>query len=110
VKTIWGVIAAALMGAASTGAWSADNLGEKEGAELRQRAQEFHNERTRNPDFQPGEGRSAPEADRATTKRSKRAAKADAPVQKTQGKEPVKDQAKRKARSLKKIPGAFVRR
>ena len=108
MKKIFGVIIAALLGAASAGAWSADNLGEKEGAELRQRAQEFQNERARNPEFQPGEGRSAPEAEHATTKRSKRAAKPEAKVAKT--KEPMKEKAARKARSLKNIPGAFVRK
>ena len=107
MKTIFVSIIAVALGAASAGAWSADNLGEKEGAELRQRAQEFQNERARNPDFQPGEGRSAPEADRPA-KRSKRAAKPEATTAKT--KEPMKDKAARKARSLKNIPGAFVRK
>jgi hypothetical protein len=99
---------AAAWAAASAGAWSADNLAEKEGAELRQRAQEFQNERARNPDFQPGEGRSAPAADHPTAKRSKRVAKPEAKVAKTQ--EPMKAKAARKARSLKNIPGAFVRK
>jgi hypothetical protein len=108
VKTIFGAIIAALLGATSAGAWSADNLGDNEGAELRQRAQEFHNERARDPDFQPGAGRSAPEAHHPTAKRSKRAAKSAPKVAKT--KEPMKTKAARKARSLKNIPGAFVRK
>ena len=107
MKTISRLFIAAIWAAASAGAWSADNLGEQEGAELRQRAQEFQNQRARNPDFQPGEGRSAPEADHPE-KRSKRAAKSQAKVAKT--KEPMKEQVSRKARSLKNIPGAFVRK
>ena len=107
MKTIIGSIIAALLGAPA-GAWSAENLGEKEGAELRQRAQEFHNERARNPDFQPGAGRSAPEADRPAAKRSQRGAKSEAQAGKTRA--PVKDRSARKARSLENIPGAFVRK
>lgn len=109
MKVISLTFAAALFAAGS--AWSADNLGDKEGAELRQRAQEFQNERSRNPDFQPGEGRTAPEPERATPKHSKkRATGTDAPVKKTQTQEPMKEKAARKARSLKNLPGAFVRK
>jgi hypothetical protein len=100
-------IVAALCAAASAGAWSAENLGEKEGAELRQRAQEFQNQRARNPDFQPGEGRSIAEAGQPAPKRSARRA-ANAKIDKTQ--EPLRDKARRKARSLENIPGAFVRK
>jgi hypothetical protein len=106
MKIIFVTIAAALLAAGS--AWSADNLADKEAAELRQRAQEFQNERSRNPDFQPGEGRSAPEPEQATHKRPKKhAAKPAAPVKKTQAKEPMKEKA---ARSIKNIPGALLRK
>jgi hypothetical protein len=106
VKAIFVTLAAALVTAGS--AWSADNLGEQEAAELRQRAQEFQNQRARDPDFQPGEGRSAPEPERASGKRAKKhAAGATARAKKTQAKEPLEAKAKR---SLKNIPGAFVRK
>jgi hypothetical protein len=107
VKIVCVTVVAALLAAGS--AWSADNLGEKEGAELRQRAQEFQNQRERDPDFQPGAGRSTAEAaqEEAKPKRAKRhGARAHAPV-KAQAKEPVRKKA---ARTLKNIPGAFVRK
>ena len=109
MKIIFVTIVAALLAAGS--AWSADNLADPEAAELRQRAQEFQSQRARDPDFQPGEGRSAPEPEQASGKHSKkRAAKAHAPVKKSEAKEPMKEKASRKARSLKNIPGAFVRK
>ena len=109
MRIVFVTIAAALLAAGP--AWSADNLGDKEAAELRQRAQEFQNQRARDPDFQPGEGRSAAEPGHASAGPAKRhAAKPKAPVKKTEAKEPMKEKAARKARSLKNIPGAFVRK
>ena len=109
MKILFVSIVAALLAAGP--AWGADNLGDQEAAELRQRAQEFQNERARNPDFQPGEGRSAQEPEHAGAKPAKkRAAKPRGSVKKTEAKEPMKAKAARKARSLKNIPGAFVRR
>ena len=52
------VIAAVLMGTAM-GARAAE-LSDQDRAELRQRAQEFNNQRSRDPDFQPGHGRAQP--------------------------------------------------
>jgi len=77
VKTTTVVLLAAGFAAASTGAWSAE-LSDQDRAELRQRAQEFHNQRARNPDFQPGQGRLAPEQAETSDRRSKRAGKAQA--------------------------------
>ncbi|HEX2827081.1 MAG TPA: hypothetical protein VHP37_12090 [Burkholderiales bacterium] len=106
MKSIFVALVAALAAAGS--AWGADNLGEQEAAELRQRAQEFQNLRERDPEFQPGEGRSAPEPERASGKRAKKhAARTTAPVKQTPAKEPLDKKAKR---SLKNIPGAFVRK
>jgi hypothetical protein len=53
-------------------AQAADMSGD-ERSDLRQRAQEFQNQRARNPDFQPGERRMQPEY--VTPKSDKRAAK-----------------------------------
>jgi hypothetical protein len=107
VKTIVRVMIVAGFTAVSLGAWSAE-LSDQDRTELRQRAQELQSQRARNPDFQPGEARSAVEPARMGEKRGKRAVKAHAA--KTQTKEPLRKTAVRKARSLKQIPGAFVRK
>ena len=54
-RTIAVTIAAALS-TFSIGAGSAE-LSDSDRAELRQRAQEFNNQRSRDPGFQPGQGR-----------------------------------------------------
>jgi hypothetical protein len=97
---------AAVFGAASLSASGAE-LTDQDRSELRQRAQEFQNERARNPDFQPGQGRINPEPADTGAKRSARATKAKAAGK---PKETRRQKAAKKVRSLKKIPGAFVRR
>ena len=102
---IIGIVLAAAFAAASTCALAAE-LNDQDAAELRQRAQELHNQRSSNPDFQPGQGRAAPESPRAAAKPARaRASRAAANTPK----ETRRDSVAKKARSFKKIPGAFVR-
>ena len=84
---------------------SAAELTDQDRAELRQRAQEFQNERARNPEFQPGEGRAAPPAAAPHERKPKKHA-----AHKTQKKKTMGEKAAAKARSVKNIPGAFVRK
>ena len=102
---IMGVVLAAVVAAAGTSAYA--QLSEQESAELRQRAPEFQNERSRNPDFQPGQGRSAAPAD-ATAKPAARTGKSRKAAKKE--KETGREKVANKVRSIRKVPGAFVRR
>lgn len=86
---------------------SAADLTDQDRSELRRRAQEFQNERSRNPNFQPGQGR-VNAAPVAATVKSSRVTKSR--VTKTGKKETRRHKAANKARSLKKIPGALVRK
>ena len=86
---------------------SAAELNDQDRTDLRQRAQELQNQRSRNPDFQPGEGRLSAPPIASPVKTASTGEKSDA---KSDHKETRGAKAKRKARSLKNIAGAFVRR
>ena len=94
----------------SLAARAADSADER--SELRQRAEAYQSERARNPDFQPGDGRLTPQQ-RAEKppKRQKAHAKRVSKNQAKSGQtETRRAKAAKRVRSLKKIPGAFVRR
>jgi hypothetical protein len=85
----------------------AGELSNEDRSELRQRADAFQAERARNPDYQPGEGRlnrqsadAPPRAVRTSRKGAADSAKPDT----------RRHKAAKKARSLKNLPGAFVRK
>jgi hypothetical protein len=80
---------------------SAADLTDHDRSELRQRAEAFHAERARNPEYQPGEGRLNRQPD-ATPARSARASKRHA-VAKT-----GETRRHKAARKIRNIPGAFV--
>lgn len=103
------IIAIVLAGfAAASFSASAVELSDQERAELRQRAEEFQNQRARNPDFQPGEGRStAQPADRIDHK-ARHTKKLHASTK--HRKETASEKSERKLRSVKNLPGAFVHR
>ena len=99
---------------------SAAELTDPDRSELRQRAEAFQAERSRNPNFQPGEGRLSPQtADspprqaRGVKKTAAKSAKREARAEKTEATakpETRRQKAAKKARSLKNVRGAFVRR
>lgn len=94
------------LGAISAGA--ADSAAD-ERSELRQRAEAFQAERARNPDFQPGEGRLNAQRSDVQPKRDRQARLVRNKPAKTAAKETRREKAAKRVRSLKKIPGAFVR-
>lgn len=104
MKNITGIAIAAALAAAAWSASSAD-LSDQERTELRQRAEEYHNERARNPEFQPGAGRLNPEPAEHASRRSKHVQKTHATSDKKEG---MRAKAARKVRSLKNVPGAIV--
>ena len=85
---------------------SAAELSDQERAELRQRAQEFQNQRARDPDFQPGEGRATAQPADEIDHKARRTKKTHAGAK--HRKETAAEKAKRKVRSMKNLPGAFV--
>ena len=98
---------------------SAGEMSSEERSELKQRADAFQAERARNPDFQPGEGRlNRPSAElrpeatakkgRAKTAKGTRSTKA-AKAAKVQRSGAKPDRKRKRGRSLKDLPGAFVR-
>jgi hypothetical protein len=103
----------ALVSAFSLGslcAYAAD-MSNDERSELRQRAETFQAERNRNPEYQPGAGRLNPQPATAEPKQRRAGARAKAPKQaKAQKTETRRQKAGKRVRSLKNIPGAFVRK
>ncbi|MDB5904803.1 MAG: hypothetical protein JWM26_3681 [Betaproteobacteria bacterium] len=105
------LIAVALMSLFAVASVCAAELSNDDRSELRQRADELQAQRARNPEYQPGEGRLNPPAAAAPKARAharrgaarKTAAKSAAP-------ETRRAKAAKKARSLKNLPGAFVRK
>jgi hypothetical protein len=90
---------------------SGAELTSEDRSELRQRADELQAQRARNPDYQPGEGRQNPPAAEAPKARSHARNNASKKtVAKSAPPETRRAKVARKARSLKKIPGAFVRK
>jgi hypothetical protein len=87
---------------------SAAELTNEDRAELRQRADELQAQRARNPDYQPGEGRLNPQPTQAPRAHARHTSKKT--VAKSAPPETRRAKVARKARSLKKIPGAFVRK
>jgi hypothetical protein len=104
------LIAVALLSVFAVASVGAAELSNEDRTELRQRAGELQAQRARNPEYQPGEGRLNPPAAAAPKARThaRRAGKKTAA-------EPAAPQTRRgkvakKARSLKNLPGAFVRK
>ena len=81
-----------------------------ERSELRQRAEAFQAERARNPDFQPGEGRLNAQRGEVQPKRERQARLVKIQPAKNAAKKTTREKAAKRVRSLKKLPGAFVRR
>jgi hypothetical protein len=123
------VVAAIALG--SFGAAAAD-LTEHERAELRQRAQEYQSERTRDPNFEPGEARLNREPGElrapARSQRSEASSRSKSPKASKASKSSKAHSGERKARAsekthakrdkprirdrvkqIKKLPGALVR-
>jgi hypothetical protein len=98
-------------------------MSSEERSELKQRADAFQAERARNPDFQPGEARlnrtpgqlptdaSEPKVRAKATKGTKgaKAKQAKATKSKAQRAEKPAQKKKKRGRSFKDLPGAFVR-
>jgi hypothetical protein len=103
------VFSVALVAALALGSISARAADTEERSELRQRAEEYQSQRARNPEFQPGEGRLTPQqpAERPKRHKANRSTKNQA---KSGQPETRRTKAAKKVRSLKKIPGAFVRK
>lgn len=104
MENIAGIVIAAALAAASWSAWSAD-LDDQERTELRQRAQEYQNQRARDPEFQPGVGRLNPEPAEHAGNHSRHVKKTSAASSRKEG---MREKAARKVRSLKNVPGAIV--
>jgi hypothetical protein len=110
VNKLFGLAFVSALALGSFAASAADTADER--SELRQRAEAYQSERARNPDFQPGERRLTPEQrSEAPRKRPKAQAKsASKKGAKSAKKTTGRDKAKKTVRSLRKIPGAFVRK
>jgi hypothetical protein len=106
VNRLIAIVSIAVAAAFSTGA-SAGELSGDERSELRQRAEEFQSQRARNPEYQPGEGRLSRASGDAPARAMRASGKAppDSAHPETR-----RQKAAKKARSLKNIPGAFVRK
>jgi hypothetical protein len=105
------LIAVALMSLFAAASVRAAELSNEDRTELRQRADELQAQRARNPEFQPGEGRLNPSA-AATPRKTTRHARGAAKKTSAKSAPPETRRAKvsKKARSLKNLPGAFVRK
>ena len=105
MKRFASVLIAAAFASGAMYAHAAD-MSDQERTDLRQRAQEMQNQRSRNPGFQPGQGRVQPEY--VTAKPAKRAAKSkrSASVQKKKR----HHKSAHKGRSVKNVPEAVVRK
>ena len=107
MKRFASVLISAAFASVAMCAQAADMSGDDR-SELRQRAQEFQNQRSRNPDFQPGQARMQPE--QAAAKSGKHVAKSRpaakskraATAQKKKGQQ----KAARKGKSAKNTPRA----
>jgi hypothetical protein len=107
MKRFASVLIAAAFASAAMFAQAAEQLSDQERTDLRQRVQEMQNQRSRNPDFQPGQGRVQPEY--ATAKPAKRAVKSKRSATSHKKKTHHKTSHK-KSRSVKDVPGAVVRK
>jgi hypothetical protein len=110
VNKRFGLAFVSVLALGSIAASAADTAEER--SELRQRAEAYQSERARNPDFQPGEGRLAPEQrSEAPPKRQKAQAQSGSKKRaRRAATQTTRDKAKKTVTSLKKIPGAFVRK
>ena len=106
MKRFASVLIAAVFASAAMYAHAAE-LSDQERTDLRQRAQEMQNQRSRYPDFQPGQGRVQPEY--TTAKAEKRAVKSKRTAT-SQNKKSHHKTAHKKGRSVKDVPGAVVRK
>jgi hypothetical protein len=108
VNKLIAVVSMSLFAVASV---CAAELSNEDRSELRQRADEHQAQRARNPDYQPGAGRlNAPAAEAPKARAHARRAAAGKTAAKPAAPETRRAKAARKARSLKNLPGAFVRK
>jgi hypothetical protein len=110
VNKLFSIALVSTLALGSLAARAADTAEER--SELRQRAEAYQAERARNPEYQPGEGRLTPQQrtemppkrQKAHAKRASRSQAKSGPTETRRAK------AAKRVRSLKKIPGAFVRK
>lgn len=104
------LIAVALMSLFAVASVCAAELSNDDRSELRQRADELQAQRARDPEYQPGAGRLNPPAAAAPKARTHARRTAKKTAAKSAAPETRRAKAAKKARSLKNLPGAFVRK